>query len=154
MGQRFCIVVDVTSLQVHPILRLAAWVKRVHQESKRNIPTLDCLLKLKIIDQIGFPLVLDVGYNSSIQSCDAFSQKGNYNNLLWMQEMLTHGYASINVLPATLLTGTKLSLSGKHILLLVPRTLGNCLVCVQYVTFFFSFFFFFFFCRSGTCGTQ
>lgn len=76
---------------MHPILRLAAWVKRIHQSRHFDVPSLDCLFQLKVIDQVGFPLVIDFG-TSSVKSCDTFAQRGNYSNLKWMHDTLTHGY--------------------------------------------------------------
>lgn len=82
------------AMKVHPLLRLVAWVKRVHIELDLACPPLDCLLQLKVIDQIGFPLVLGIGSTpSSLRHCDAFAQKGDYSNLLWILSALTHGYS-------------------------------------------------------------
>jgi hypothetical protein len=81
-------------MKVHPTIRLAAWVKRMHIEYKLPAPSLDSLLQLKVIDQIGFPLVLDVVSTPvSLRHCDAFARKGDYGNLKWIHETLTHGYA-------------------------------------------------------------
>jgi hypothetical protein len=82
------------AMKVHPILRIAAWVKRMHTEYNCPAPPLDALLQLKVIDQIGFPLVLDVVSTPvSVRQCDAFARKGDYSNLKWIHEILTHGYA-------------------------------------------------------------
>lgn len=81
------------SMKVHPILCIAAWVKRMHMEYNLDVPPLDPLLQLKVIDQIGFPLVLDgVSTTVALRHCDAFACKGDYSNLKWMRETLTHGY--------------------------------------------------------------
>jgi hypothetical protein len=82
------------SYEVHPIVRLAAWVTMVYDSQGLPVPNLDPLLQLDLIDQVRFPLVhSSFGSPSSLRTCDAFCARGDYSNLAWMKEAVSHGYS-------------------------------------------------------------
>lgn len=72
-------------------MRLAAWVYMVFRENKKQVPNLDPLLRLRLVDKVGFPYILDVGGESSLLSCDSFSRKGDYSDLHWIADTVEHG---------------------------------------------------------------
>lgn len=56
-------------------------------------PRLDALLRLRLVDKVGFPYLLDIGGGSaSLNSCDSFSRKGDYSDLHWIADTVEHGY--------------------------------------------------------------
>jgi hypothetical protein len=46
------------SNKFHPIIRLASWVAMAHAKVGKQTPSLAGLLRFKVIDQVGFPLML------------------------------------------------------------------------------------------------
>jgi hypothetical protein len=83
-----------TSHKVHPIVRFAAWIRMVCYHMKAPEPQYDPLLRLQMVDQVGFPLIVATSNNTgSLVSCDAFAKKGDYNDLKWLANTVEHGYA-------------------------------------------------------------
>jgi hypothetical protein len=98
------------SSRMHPIARMSAWVHYVHQEAQSifgwgglastykdtiwDIPRTQCLRRLRVIDQPGFPLVTAV----EAQLCSltrglGFSENGDYTDLSWIRASLQHNAA-------------------------------------------------------------
>jgi len=86
------------SHQAHPIIRLAAWVKMIHQAtppSEEGLVRLDALKQLRLIDQVGFPLILNTAPTAtSLFSCQAFTRQGDYSDIDWMADSMQHGYSA------------------------------------------------------------
>jgi hypothetical protein len=83
------------SHKIHPTLRLAAWVTKIHQTCNVEIDqfSLASLNKLTIKDQAGFPLIEDdSNAHFDPKSCHTLSISGNFTDLTWMADTLTHGY--------------------------------------------------------------
>lgn len=93
--------------EMHPIVRLYAWVRFVRYRLEQWVRTKNStysdtnpvaaartLRRLKVIDQIGFPFVLAVkGSPVSLTECQAFSQDGNYSDLVWIRRALQRSMA-------------------------------------------------------------
>ncbi len=64
----------------------------IHNALKLPVPTLDPLLRLRLVDKVGFPYILDIGGENSLLSCDSFSRKGDYLDIKWIADTVEHGY--------------------------------------------------------------
>jgi len=79
----------------HPILRLTRWVAaRYHAITKQSLPLKDLtkrLAKLDVLDQQGFPLILnESGKDRDLSICQGFVRRGDYSNLEWMAASISH----------------------------------------------------------------
>lgn len=78
--------------KAHPVIRLARWVKMAYESKGTKYPDLSCLKRLLVVDQIGFPLILDTsGSSNSVINCDRFCKKGDFTDLQWMAFTVQHG---------------------------------------------------------------
>lgn len=82
------------SHHLHPLLRIAIWVKMVREKSTlpTDLDSLSTLKKLKVIDQPIFPRIEYSASDSPLDKCSALTRKGNYMDLEWLMETLEHGY--------------------------------------------------------------
>ena len=62
-------------------------------EEGPRLPNLAPLLQLQVIDQSGFPLVTGFGGISSLFETNAFSEHGDYTDLVWIKQALQKSYA-------------------------------------------------------------
>lgn len=82
------------AFEAHPLVRLSAWVLAVYKANGLPCPHLVPLLKFRVIDQQGFPLVVSVSSDvCSFWTGEAFSRPGDYTQLAWMKKSLQKGYA-------------------------------------------------------------
>jgi hypothetical protein len=79
----------------HPLARLCAWVWSVYEKCPSEVcPNLGPLFKLKVIDQPGFPLVVQISSDlCSPWLGESFSRPGDYTQLKWMKQSFQKGYA-------------------------------------------------------------
>ncbi len=90
------------SHRVHPIIRMAAWVTMITRETQQKDPDpscLDILKQLKLVDQVGFPLL--TGTTSapiSLLSCQTFTRQGDYTDIAWMADSMQHGHVLFSCL--------------------------------------------------------
>ena len=93
----------------HPILRLAKWVSlmrgtfcqrppRDEEEKLEMRKDFDyfILSQLEVVDQAGFPFVTGVRDSSqvcSVNSVQRFFKSGDYSDLVWLKDVIEHGYA-------------------------------------------------------------
>jgi hypothetical protein len=54
---------------------------------------LKLLGQLKVVDQAVFPCILNETEGSELKACEAYSISGNFNDLRWMKEAISQGYA-------------------------------------------------------------
>lgn len=87
--------------RLHPVVRLSAWVHYVHQKAGQALglqltepPRTQCLRRLRLIDQPGFPLVTAIAVQPApLARCRGFSEDGDYTDLHWIRVSLQHNAA-------------------------------------------------------------
>jgi hypothetical protein len=81
------------SHEYHPIIRLTAWVLNLF-DYKIDVSALTCLTKLNLIDQVGFPYIVDESAPiTTLSQCETFARQGDYTDIKWLIETIEHGYA-------------------------------------------------------------
>jgi hypothetical protein len=88
-----------SSHRVHPIVRLAAWVKtiwsKVGVEEHRIVASLQCLSRLQLIDQAKFPFITAESGTTDFSRGEVFSKSGYYNDIMWLADTINHGYTLV-----------------------------------------------------------
>jgi hypothetical protein len=85
---------------VHPIARIAAWVRmvwtkklKIPSDDPRLQPLFSSLTRLQVIDQAKFPFIVGESLEQDLSSCEVYSKSGNFADLAWLVDAINHGYA-------------------------------------------------------------
>jgi len=85
---------------VHPIARIAAWVRmvwtkklKIQSDDPRLQPLLSSLTRLQVTDQAKFPYIVGENLEQDLSSCDVYSKSGNFADLAWLVDAINHGNA-------------------------------------------------------------
>eukprot|EP00026_Physarum_polycephalum_P000107 Phypoly_transcript_00107.p1 GENE.Phypoly_transcript_00107~~Phypoly_transcript_00107.p1 ORF type:complete len:2193 (+),score=228.94 Phypoly_transcript_00107:718-6579(+) len=85
---------------VHPIVRMAAWVRmvwteklKISSDDTRLQALLSCLARLQVVDQAKFPHITGEGLAQDLSYCEVFSKSGNFADLTWLVDVINHGNA-------------------------------------------------------------
>jgi hypothetical protein len=91
------------SHKVHPIVRMAAWVRMVWTEKLKNSKKgcddaklqslLACLVRLQVVDQAKFPYITGEALAQDLSSCEVYSKSGDFADLEWLVDAINHGNA-------------------------------------------------------------
>ncbi len=89
-------VTKTPSHQVHPIVRMAAWVKTIWVKrgfsEKEITPILGVLSRLQLVDQAKFPFITSESDRSNFSSWDVYSKSGDFTDVMWLADSINYGY--------------------------------------------------------------
>jgi hypothetical protein len=86
-----------SSHKVHPIVRLAAWVKVIWTQAGVSedhvMASLGCLTRLQVVDQAKFPFIMGESGATDFSRGEVFSKSGFYSDIMWLADTINHGHA-------------------------------------------------------------